>query len=329
MTFSFCFCFKRDRATYSVSSNNANINPITTTTTVTLAPLSLSSNIPIESDYEKIIGSSGDGEIRVNNDYRDSTTSMEYGGYTKLTPIRSQQQSFDDDTQLYATVDKVRAITNNGIRTTPNTTAAIAAAIRQGSSPASTTAYVNYNNLLFFSKFRFVCSSSSPQAIFSPSSHLTGYTMTSQAPPEHPPPPPPPPPLPILLPQVYGSVNINNNDSIRRPHYDEVITRESLQYRVQRLQMEEQQQQQIRENYYSSVNSERGTTTGSELYAEIANGSASGTVNQNQQSHYYSRPSAGSGIGDDLSERYATVIETVDQQPTTNRIYQEVDTMRL
>jgi len=310
MTFSFCFCFKRDRATYSVSSNNANINPIATTTTVTLAPLPLSSNIPIESDYEKIIGSSGDGEIRINNDYRDSITSMEYGGYTKLTPIRSQQQSFDDDTQLYATVDKTRTIGNNGIRTTPNTTAAIAAAIRQGSSPASTTA-------------------SSPQAIFSPSSHLTGYTMTSQAPPEHPPPPLPPPPLPPLLPQIYGSINVNNIDSSRRPHYDEVITRESLQYRAQRLQMEEQQQQQIRENYYSSVNSERGTTTGSDLYAEIANGSASGTVHQNQQSHYYSRPSAGSGIGDDLSERYATVIETTEQQPTTNRIYQEVDTLKL
>ncbi len=150
MTFSFCFCFKRDRATYSVSSNNANINPITTATTVTLAPFPLSSNIPIESDYEKIIGSSGDGEIRVNNDYRDSTTSMEYGGYTKLTPVRSQQQSFDDDTQLYATVDKIRTITNNGNRTAPNTTAAIAAAIRQGSSPASTTAYVNYNNHFVF-----------------------------------------------------------------------------------------------------------------------------------------------------------------------------------
>lgn len=133
MTFSFCFCFKRDRATYSVSSNNGNINPITTTTTVTLAPLPLTSTIPIESDYEKIIGSSGDGEVRFNNDYRDSTTSMEYGGYTKLTPIRSQQPSFDDDTQLYATVDKTRTIGNNGQR-------AIAAAIRQGSSPASTTA---------------------------------------------------------------------------------------------------------------------------------------------------------------------------------------------
>ncbi|CAF0993857.1 unnamed protein product [Adineta steineri] len=316
MTFSFCFCFKRDRATYSVSSNNANHNSIQPSTTVTLAPLPVSNDLsiaPAESHYEKIIGSSGDGEIRVNNDYRDSTTSMEYGGYTKLTPIRSQQQSFDDDTQLYATVDKTRTSGSNGIRTTPNATAAIAAAIRQGSSPASTTA------------------SSSPQAIFSPSSHLTGYTMTSQAPPEHPPPPPPPPPppLPPLLPQVYGSAIVNNNDSSRRPHYDEVITRESLQYRAQRLQMEEQQQQQIRENYYSSVNSERGTTTGSELYAEIANGSASGTVHQNQQSHYYSRPTTGNGIGDDLSERYATVIETIEQQPTTNRIYQEVDTMKL
>ena len=139
MTFPFCCCFNRDRATYSVSSNNTNNNRIPTNATVTLAPLPLSSNLPIESDYEKIIGSSGDGEINGNNDYRDSTASMEYGGYTKLTPIRSQHQSFDDDTQLYATVDKTRTL-GNGIRTTPNTTAAIAAAIRQGSSPASTTA---------------------------------------------------------------------------------------------------------------------------------------------------------------------------------------------
>ena len=126
--------------------------------------------------------------------------------------------------------------------------------------------------------------------------------MSSQAPPEHPPPPPPLPPLPHH--QVYTSVAVNSNinditQSSRRPHYDEVITRESLQYRAQRLQLEEQQQQQLRENYYSSVNSERGTTTGSELYAEIANGSASGTVHPTQQSHYYSRPSGGSGHGDD------------------------------
>lgn len=145
MTFSFCFCFKRDRATYSVSSNNTNSNPVNTT--VTLAPLPVSNNLPIESDYEKIIGSSGDGEINVNADYRDSITSMEYGGYTKLTPIRTQNQSFEDDAQLYATVDKTRTTTagNSIIRTTPNTTAAIAAAIRQGSSPASATAYVLSN----------------------------------------------------------------------------------------------------------------------------------------------------------------------------------------
>ena len=144
MTFSLCFCFKRDRATYSVSSTNTHPHPITT---VTLAPLSLSTELPalsMESDYEKILGLSGDGEVRISNDYRDSTASMEYGGYTKLTPIRSQQQSFDDDTQLYATVDKTRGVVpsaavGNGVRTTPNATAAIAAALRQGSSPASTT----------------------------------------------------------------------------------------------------------------------------------------------------------------------------------------------
>ena len=132
MTFSFCFCFKRDRATYSVTSNKNNFNPLAT---VNLAPLPLASDLPpisIESDYEKIIGSSGDGEFL--RDYQDSTASMEYGGYTKLTPIRSERRSSEDDdddeTQLYATVDKTRA----------GNSQAVAAAIRQGSSPASTTA---------------------------------------------------------------------------------------------------------------------------------------------------------------------------------------------
>ncbi len=115
----------------------------------------------------------------------------------------------------------------------------------------------------------------------------------------------------------------NDHNPSHRPHYDEVIMRECLQYRAQRLQMEEQQ---LRENYYSSVNSEPNS---SDLYAEIANGSASGTVYQNPQYHYYSRPSNSSGIGDDLSERYATVIETnnTSEQPTTNLLYQEVDSI--
>ncbi|CAF4865266.1 unnamed protein product, partial [Rotaria sp. Silwood2] len=36
-----------------------------------------------------------------------------------------------------------------------------------------------------------------------------------------------------------------------------------------------QQEQQFNENYYSSVNSEQGATTSSDLYAEIGNGSGS------------------------------------------------------
>ncbi len=174
----------------------------------------------------------------------------------------------------------------------------------------------------------FSSSSSSLRAIFPPSLHLPGIAITS----EHPPPLPPPHPRLLPLPvQVHPDITVNgitndHNTSRHRPHYDEVIMRECLQYRAQRLQMEEQQ---LRENYYSSVNSEPGTTNSSDLYAEIANGSASGTVYQNPQYHYYSRPSNGSGIGDDLSERYATVIETnnTSEQPTTNRIYQEVDSL--
>ena len=110
------------------------------TTTVTLSPLPMlptTTTASTESDYEKIIGSSGDGEIHVGNSHRDSNGSMEYGGYTKLTPTRSQPQSFHDDMPLYATVDKSR--TGAGSRLTPTATAAIAAALRQGSSPASTT----------------------------------------------------------------------------------------------------------------------------------------------------------------------------------------------
>lgn len=167
--------------------------------------------------------------------------------------------------------------------------------------------------------------------MFSPPSQLIGYTLPSQSPPEHPP-PPPPPPLPPLPHQVYTGLTTDLTDSIRLPHYDELITRESLQYRAQRLQMEEQQQQQNRENYYSSVNSERGTTTGSELYAEIANGSASGTVHNSGAVHYYSRPSVINVVGDDQSERYATVIENPESPqvpPPANRIYQELDTMKL
>lgn len=169
-----------------------------------------------------------------------------------------------------------------------------------------------------------ISSRSSPQAIFSSSSHLTGQTISSPPPPDH-----PPPPLPPLPPQVYTPLNadepLTTTDSMRRPHYDELITRESLQYRAQRLQFEEQQ---TRENYYSSVHSERGTTNGSELYAEIANGSASGSVHP---SHYYSRPLMTNPLADDLSERYATVVEATDSNSlrSTNRIYQEVEMMKL
>ena len=166
-------------------------------------------------------------------------------------------------------------------------------------------------------------------------SHRTGLAITS----EHPPPllPPHPPLLPQSL-QVYPNIisaneitNENDNSSYH-PHYDEVIMRECLHHRARRLQMEEEQarqEQQLRENYYSSVNSEQGTTTSSDLYAEIGNNSASGTVYQNQHYHYYSRPSNSGEKDDELSERYATVIETNNtvEQPSTNRIYQEVDSL--
>jgi hypothetical protein len=308
MRFSLCFCLKRHRAAYSVSSTNVSYkksNP--TAAIVTLPPLSLSSgmpHIPVESDYEKIIGSSGDGEICTVNDHRHSTISAEYGGYTELKSIPPPRQPFIDDTQLYATVDKTKMI-NNRIRMIPNATASNSATLQQGSSPASATTFS-----------------------FSPNSHLIGSSPTSLGA------TPPPLPPPLLPPQVYTSTTVNtttnNNDdnSSRRPYYDEVIIRESLQHRAQRLQREEEQnqlEQQLHENYYSSVNSEQGTTTSNDLYAEIANGSGSGTVHQNYQ--FYSRPLD----SDDLSERYATVIEinnNGDQPTTRNSVYQEIESLR-
>ncbi|CAF1171801.1 unnamed protein product [Rotaria sordida] len=302
MKFSLCSCLKRDRSTYNISSTNINdTNSNSKIPTVTLAPLPLLSDmlvVSIESDYEKIIDSSGDGEIDIMNVDRNTTRSMEYGNHTKLTPIRLQQESFDDDTELYATVNRTRT-TNDGIRIKTNATSTInAAVLRQDSLLMSTTAF-------------------SSQPIPSISSHLTGFTITSEHLP--PPPPPPPPPLPPLPLQVYTNTTVNtitndDNDysSIRRPCYDEVIVRESLQDCAQHLRIEEeqnQQEQQINENYYSSVNSEQETTTSSDIYAEIANGSESSIVYQNSQYHYYSRPSNDPGIGDDSSGRYETVIE--------------------
>jgi hypothetical protein len=144
-------------------------------------------------------------------------------------------------------------------------------------------------------------SSSSPQAIYSPSSRQSQLTITS----DH------QLPLPILPLQVH--TNDQNNISNRHPHYDELITRESLQHRTQRLQLAEEQgqhDQQLRENYYSSAHSEQSARTNSDLYAEIANGSASGTIYSNSQSQSYARPSNGNRVDDDSFDPYATVIET-------------------
>jgi hypothetical protein len=141
MKCSFCCCLKRDRATYNLSSTSVyykNSDPITPT--VTIEPVPLSSDITpelTESPYAKIIDSSDDKEISVINDDRASTRSMEDGGYAKITPIRSQQQSFDDDTELYATIDRAKQIKN---RIKTDAGSATDATLRQISSPVSTIA---------------------------------------------------------------------------------------------------------------------------------------------------------------------------------------------
>jgi hypothetical protein len=129
-----CFCLKRGRKTYNLSPMNVfytKSNPMTTT--ITSTPLPVSSDIPytcFESDYEKIIGVSGDGEIRFVDNHRNSTMSMESGGYTKFKPIQSQQQLFIDDTHIYATVDKTRTAKSR-LQMTPDAT------LQQISSPVS------------------------------------------------------------------------------------------------------------------------------------------------------------------------------------------------
>lgn len=127
--------------------------------------------------------------------------------------------------------------------------------------------------------------------------------------------------------QVHTNTRVNDHNitSTRRPYYDEIIVRESLQDRNRQLRLDSErnlQEQSSQENYYSSVNSDHGTGNNSDLYAEIGNISTSDIVYSNPQYDYYSRPSNNNAFGDDSSERYATVIE---EQITTGRIYQDVE----
>jgi hypothetical protein len=138
---SFCFCLKRDRDTYSLSSrNNDQTDANTIIPTVTIAPVPSSSDIPIDasgSHYEKIMDLVGDKGTSAINDHRTSTTTSNDGGYAKITPVRSQQKPFVDDTELYATIDKTKKAKNR-IRT--DETSTIDVTPRQGSSSIPTAA---------------------------------------------------------------------------------------------------------------------------------------------------------------------------------------------
>jgi hypothetical protein len=166
--------------------------------------------------------------------------------------------------------------------------------------------------------FDFSLSSSPSQAIFSPGSHQPRVIIASQH-------PPPLAPVPF---QVYTSTitNDHSNTSNRHPHYDQVTTRESLQYRAHRLQMEKEQSrqdQQLPGNDYLSTDREQERRT---------SGDVSRTVYPNRESPYHARPLNGSGIDDDdSSEYYATFIETNnnEQQSTTNGIYREDNSSKL
>jgi len=133
MKFSLCCCLQRNRPTHNISSRKVSFaNSDSIIPTITSAPLPLSTDIPIESPYERVIGLSDDREISINNEQLTSTTSMESDGYQKIIPIRLSQLSLDDDTELYATVDKTRKA-KNAIRRKTDT------ALTQGSLSASAT----------------------------------------------------------------------------------------------------------------------------------------------------------------------------------------------
>jgi hypothetical protein len=120
---------------------------------------------------------------------------------------------------------------------------------------------------------------------------------------------------------------INNHDdtaNYRRSCSDDLKRRECLQYRDQRLKTADEQQ--FRENHHLYVNISRNSD---DTYAELGNDSASGTVYQNIELHSSSRPSNNSEIDDDLSERYATIIDinNTEEQSITNDIFRGIESM--
>ncbi|CAF1055797.1 unnamed protein product [Rotaria magnacalcarata] len=286
MKFSFCFCLKRDRSTYNTSSENIHyINSKIKPPTVILPPIPLSPNvqmIPIEPLYDNISDQSGNGEIGIVNIDRTSTRPIAHSNPGELPPIRSQKQSFDDNSELYATVNKKRTTKDGqGIKT--NVTSTNDATSRQDLSSMSIIDT-------------------------SPTLHSTGFSIHIQHPPLT------PPPLPPLPPQVHTSVATNHHKQISRgrSYYDDIIVCKSSQNRDQCLPTGDQQsrsEQPLHESYYSSVNSEQETGNGSDIYAEIANNSSSDVVYPNSQCHYYYRAPNDAGVGDDSSGSYATVFE--------------------
>ncbi|CAF0756498.1 unnamed protein product [Didymodactylos carnosus] len=320
ISFSLCFCLKRDRATYSVSSgggvvafNNTNTNVISRNhNDLTIAHDTIDNNGQRRlysndiDGYDNILGS-GDGEIRPlpPSVHRDSTSSTE-DGYTKLkesiatatTTTTTIKPSIEEPPLYTAVLPRMRppVLVNSSINNNTAVTAAVA--LPKGCSPSS---IIQTSRL-------------SPHENNN-SQMLTGFTTGQYEQNQPLPPLNRLPPMPLSLDQLYAG---NSNDSLRKPQYTELITRESLQYREQHLG-------QSAENYYSSVHSE-GTGPTSDLYAEIANSSASGTVptqyqnrtTTNRQPIYYS---------DDQSERYA-VIESDSHLialPDPTRIYHELD----
>ena len=84
---------------------------------------------------------------------------------------------------------------------------------------------------------------------------------------------------PATPPPLYTNIatnSVNNRNSTHaesRAHYDELVVRESLKHRTERIQHEPER---ASDHYSSSTYGEHRKTNGSDLYAEIASGSGSG-----------------------------------------------------
>ena len=110
MKFLSCLCFKRQRSTSDPISYDTHPTKRDSTGLVTNTSFQpLPDDIQVESDYQQVSRSSGDGVIPTTGSHRNSVGSINNGPYARVKYTEPSQTPFDDASELYATVDKNRA----------------------------------------------------------------------------------------------------------------------------------------------------------------------------------------------------------------------------